>query len=478
MSSIFKACDIRGVYPEEIDADFAADLGRAIGTALDGGVVVVGGDVRLSTPPLKQGLLAGLWETGCHIIDLGVVPTPAFYFARRFLGIPGGVMVTASHNPARYNGFKVCLSQWPITEEEIARLRLLIERRGFTKCPGGHITPLNVLPAYRAYIKANLAGLFGEDVPDSPAALPAGRVRVVLDCGNGCYSRVAPEVFAELGYDVRPLYCQEDGTFPHREPNPAVATNLGALCREVRAEGATFGAAFDGDGDRVAFVDEQGRVVPSDQMISLLARALLRGNPGGKVVFDLKCSTLVPEVIREAGGIPLMEKSGHAFIKTALLKEGAIFAGEISGHFFFDRLGGDDGLFAALAVAELVRRSGGSLAGLAAQLPAYAITPDIRLPYEDEGADQAQLLSQLTAALRARGDCQLCLLDGVRAEWPDGWGLLRPSVTEPLLTLRFEARDPSLLAEVKDRFLEAVPELKARVDAVWEEYAGSTSSLP
>ncbi|MDI6870818.1 MAG: phosphomannomutase/phosphoglucomutase [Bacillota bacterium] len=470
--SIFKACDIRGVYPDELTVQFAADLGRAVGTVLGGGPVAVGGDVRVSTPALKQGLLTGLFETGCQIVDLGILPTPAFYFAKRQLAIPGGVMVTASHNPARYNGFKITLGDWPITEEEIVRLQTLIEQRSFAERPGGTLVTLDLLPDYRDHLKATLSGIRDEHagtLPVPPNPIPPDQTRVVLDCGNGCYSRIAPELFAELGYDVRRLFSEEDGAFPNREPNPAIAANLAALCRKVPEEDATLGVAFDGDGDRVAFVDERGRVVPSDQMIALLARHLLQANPGGKVVFDLKCSTLVPETVREAGGIPLMEKSGHAFIKTTLLKEGAVFAGEISGHFFFARLGGDDGLFAALLVADLVRENGGSLARLVSQLPAYFTTPDIRLPYHD--SDQAELLSTLASALRARDDCQLSLLDGVRAEWPDGWGLLRVSVTEPLLTLRFEARDRSILDDIKDRFLGAIPKVKALVDEVWLKYA-------
>lgn len=452
---VFKACDVRGIYPDELNRELANDLGRAVGTALAGGPVVVGGDVRISTPELKGALVEGLLETGCQVLDLGTVPTPAFYFAKRKVGIAGGVMVTASHNPARYNGFKITLSDWPITEEEIGRLEALVTAKRFAQRPGGNVARLSVLSDYVEYVKAGFK-----------VGPPSG-MKVVLDCGNGCHSTIAPGVFADLGYEVCPLFCTEDGTFPNREPNPAVAQNLSSLCAVVRAEGAALGVAFDGDGDRVAFVDERGEVVPSDRMIALLARHLLQKNPGAKVVFDLKCSRLVPETVTDAGGIPVMEKSGHAFIKTTLLKENALFGGEISGHYFFAVLGGDDGLYAALLVADLVRTNGGSLANLLAQLPAYATTPDIRLPYHEE--DQAELLVGLASALKRRGDCQVSLLDGVRAEFKDGWGLMRVSVTEPLLTLRFEARDRENLDKVKDLFLEPVPKIKSRVDEVWEK---------
>lgn len=465
--SVFKACDVRGVYPGELDSVLAGDLGRAVGTALSGGRVVVGGDVRTSTPELKAALIAGLVEAGCRVVDLGIVPTPAFYFARRRLGVAGGVMVTASHNPARYNGFKLTLTDWPISEEELGKLAEQVAAKEFVRRPGGGVTRLEMLPEYVAYVKESLAAVRGAGGTASVAATidPRPPLRLVLDCGNGCYCRTAPGVFAELGYDVRPLFCDEDGTFPHREPNPALAKNLVALSAAVREQGAALGVAFDGDGDRVAFVDEHGAVAPCDQVIALLARHLLERSGGGKVVYDIKCSSLVPDTVRTNGGTPLMERSGHAFIKTTLLREGALFAGEISGHFFFAALGGDDGLFAALLVADLIRTSGGSLAGLLSGLPRYLTTPDLRIPYPDH--DQVELLSHLAQSLTARGDCAVSLLDGVRAEFREGWGLIRVSVTEPLLTLRFEGRDREGLESVKERFLVASPKVRDLVEPFW-----------
>ncbi len=439
--SIFKACDIRGQYGTELTAEIAGQLGRAVGTELRGRSVVVGGDLRPSTEPLKDALIRGLIATGCRVIDLGILPTPAFYFAKDYLGAEGGVMVTGSHNPPDDNGFKITLGGWPITEAELASLRRRMEAGDFTQGEGSY-ERLDLVDRYKSLIQSKF---------------PTGNgSKVVVDAGNGCYSLIAPDVLRAAGYQVVELFCEPDGTFPGRPSNPAIPANLKVLCQTVVEAGAGLGAAFDGDGDRVVFVDEKGQVLDSDRALVLFVRYLLRRGPG-EVVYDLKCSSVVPEEVRKAGGVPIMEKSGHAFIKATLLRRQAVLGGEISGHFFFGDLGGDDGLYATLLMLQILSQDGRGLATLAGTVPRYPITPDIRLPCPP---GEAQSIAQeLAAAFAHEPDCEISTLDGVRLTWPDAWALVRASVTEPLITLRFEAHDERRLAQIQELVAARSPRL-------------------
>jgi phosphomannomutase/phosphoglucomutase len=343
----------------------------------------------------------------------------------------------------------------------MARIQTTVETEAFTVAGGGTVRTQQVLSEYERFLETKLAEMSG--------VLPvrkSGPLKVVIDCGNGCYSRIAPEVFRQQGYDVVELFCEEDGRFPHRNPNPAIAEHLTTLCQTVAQVQADFGIAFDGDGDRVVFVDHTGAMIENDKMIALFIGYLLQKHPQTKVVFDIKCSGLVRDQITLHGGQPLMEKSGHAYIKTRLFKEQAIFGGEISGHFFFQAIHGDDGLFAALLLSRLLQETGRSLHALAADFPQYLITPDIRIPYHEN--DAPELLDLLASSLEQVEGCEVSRLDGVRAEFASGWGLVRSSVTEPLLTFRFEADSPQHLEQVKNRFLAPVPRLKALVDDVWK----------
>lgn len=450
--SIFKACDVRGVYGEELTEELALRLGRAVGTVLRQRSpephprILVGGDVRTSTPALQAALVEGLRQTGLAVLDLGTVPTPVFYFARIHLATKAGVMVTASHNPPAFNGFKIVLDELPITPEELQHLRDLTYRGDFLT-GRGTVERRDVVGEYVGFLRRLAAPV--------PAASPP--FRLVVDCGHGCYSSIAPAVCRDLGYEVEELFCQPDGTFPGRPPNSAVAENLAALCARVPAVSADLGVAFDGDGDRVSFVDERGRAVPSDAAAVLLARCELAQAPGGKVVHDIKCSQLLREAIQAAGGIPLMEKSGHTFIKARMITEQAIFGAEISGHFFYARLqGGDDGLYSALRMAEVLRASGRSLGSLVDELPTFHTTPDLRVPWDGGG----QVLESIAAAFPPE---RVSRLDGVRVQFDDGWGLARLSVTEPAITLRFEARTAERLPELIREFLQPVPELAFRL---------------
>jgi phosphomannomutase/phosphoglucomutase len=440
--SIFKACDIRGRYGADLTLEVAEQLGLAVGTELHAGSIVVGGDLRPSTQPLKEALIKGLMGAGCRVIDVGITPTPALYFAKDYLQTEGGVMVTGSHNPPGDNGFKISLGPWPITEEKLASLERRMAGRDFAQGAGSYERS-EVIDHYTSFIRSKFSGL--------------GGLKVVVDAGNGCYARIAPQVLRELGYEVVELYCEPDGRFPGRPPNPAVPANLKSLCESVVQSGADLGAAFDGDGDRVVFVDEQGRVVESDRSIVLFARYLLRRGPG-EVVYDLKCSSVVAEEVRRAGGLPVMEKSGHAFIKTTLLRRKAILGGEISGHFFFGELGRDDGLYAALLMLQIVAEDGQGLAAPADTVPRYPITPDIRLPCPFEKAQA--IVRALEQAFARDTGCEVSTLDGVRIAWPDGWALIRPSVTEPLITLRFEAHSQERLAQIQEMVIAQSPGLQ------------------
>jgi len=439
---IFKACDVRGAYGQDLTDDIVYRIGRALGTLAGGRTVIVGGDVRISTPALKSALTRGLTESGAEVLDIGTVPTPAFYFARHYLKADVGTMITASHNPPEFNGLKLTLGTLPITEEELDSVGRLAESGHFSHGNGSLLTT-DIIPAYESFMQSV-----------APRAAQAASFKIVIDCGNGCYSEPAPAVFRSFGYRTEELFCTPDGTFPNRSPNSAAPESLAALCRKVRDTGAHLGVAFDGDGDRVAFVDDRGRFLTSDKAIVILARHILNNNSGVKVVYDLKCSSVVPEAVTQAGGIPIPERSGHTFIKTRMIVEEAVFGGEISGHYFYRELrGGDDGLYSALLMAGILAAGGCRLSDLADSIAEYATTPDIRLPFSGDGE---QIIARIADHFPT---ADVSKLDGVKVSFPGGWGLARISVTEPAITLRFEAENGDRLREIVDVFLEPAPEL-------------------
>ncbi len=319
--SIFKACDIRGHYGAELRDEHAWRLGLALAQRAPSAEVLVGGDGRLSTPALKRRLIDGLVAAGCRVADAGILTTPAFYFARRRLGILAGVMVTASHNPAADNGFKVALAELPVTPDDIADLAARMASDTLSPAPvPGSARAVDLLPEYLDFIRGSAPDLSG--------------LRVAVDCANGTSALVAPQAWAATGARATFLFDTVDGSFPNHPPDPAAHKNIAALCRQVTQTGADLGVAYDGDGDRAVFVDGRGRALASDKAIALFIRRALQDGPA-PIVYDQKCSLIVPETIRELGGQPVMERSGHTFIKTTFLKTGAPYAGEISGHHFF-----------------------------------------------------------------------------------------------------------------------------------------------
>ena len=437
--SIFKDCDIRGIYPGEIDGAAAHRIGRALATLHPGARLCVGGDVRVSTPELKSAFIRGLVESGASVEDIGVIPTPALYYALAHRPCDGGATVTASHNPPEYNGIKFMLGNQPVTRADIDAVRAVYDSGAFLDVPG-RVTERDILPEYLAFLKNRFR-----------AKKP---LRIVVDAGNGAMSNVAPQALRQSGYDVIELFCTPDGRFPNRDPNPAEYSHLGAVCAKVAACGADFGVAFDGDGDRAVFIDETGRAVQNEKSLALFIERLLRDKPT-PVVYDQKSSSAVKRAILRMGGEPMPERSGHAFIKRRFLEVGAAIAGEVSGHFFFGELGYDDGLFAALTMGDLLCDADRPLSALADQITCPPITPDLRVycPY----AEQADWLDRIEALGRQKG-CTISHLDGVRLEFDGGWVLVRKSVTAEQITLRAEADTRARLDEILRAVAAVLPE--------------------
>ncbi|MDR3321026.1 MAG: phosphomannomutase/phosphoglucomutase [Synergistaceae bacterium] len=435
--SIYKDCDIRGVYRDELDPASAREIGLALGSMADG-PVCLGGDVRISTPELKMALAGGILESGANIDDLGTLPTPAFYFALQRGSYSGGIMVTASHNPARYNGFKFVLGGEPAARETVDEVEHRTRARDY-KRGAGVSRSVDVLPAYAEFLRGRFAG--------------AGGASVVIDAGNGCMGETAPFVFSSIGCDVARLFCDFDGRFPGRGPDPADYACLGALQGAVREKRADFGVAFDGDGDRVVFADERGDIVMSERVFALLIRERLKNKPS-PVVYDVKASSVVRRAVLEMGGEPIMSRSGHTFVQKMFLGSGAALAGEVSGHFFFRELGHDDGLYAALVLTSILKESGMTLSDLLSEIIPLPITPDIRVdcPYEMQDA----WLDRIAALGRGR---EVIKIDGIRVEFPFGWLLARKSVTVPQISLRIEANDPESMARIKTMLITAAPEI-------------------
>jgi phosphomannomutase/phosphoglucomutase len=427
--SIFREYDVRGIVGSELTPEFARVLGRAyaslawerIGRVP---ILAVGRDNRPSGPGLAEGIRAGITDTGATVVDVGELPTPALYFAIHHLGTDGGLQVTGSHNPPEFNGFKMVLAGESVHGEAIQDLWEAIRLEQWREGIGLQRADASVLPAYREAIVAR-----------HTLARP---VRVVVDCGNGVASLIATSTLEGLGAEVIPLFCESDGTFPNHHPDPTVVENLVDLQREVRRTGAELGIAFDGDGDRIGAVDEAARPIFGDQLLVIFGRdAVRRFGPGTPVIFDVKCSELLPRALRAAGAVPIMWKTGHSLIKAKMKAEAAPLAGEMSGHIFFggDWYGFDDALFAAARLLEIVSTGAPGMARLLADLPETFATPEIRVACPDDL--KFGIVDRATAHFAERYEVNT--IDGVRIAFPDGWGLLRSSNTQPVLVLRFEA---------------------------------------
>jgi phosphomannomutase/phosphoglucomutase len=429
--TIFREYDIRGVADTELLSADVADLGGALGTLLQrksGRRINIGRDCRLSSPRLHEALLEGLVSSGCEVTDIGVVPTPLLYYSAVHLEADGAVMITGSHNPSEFNGFKTVCGSGTIHGEEIQEVRGLIEARDFISGHGSH----RMVDVISPYV-GEIAGQFKFE----------RRIKVVADAGNGTAGPVMHQLFKRLNCEVTELFFDMDGRFPNHHPDPTVPANLKQLRDAVRSQKADLGIAFDGDADRIGAVDEDGEVIYGDMLLLIYGREILTRKPGATFIGEVKCSQVLYDELKRLGGNPIMYKTGHSLIKARMKQEHAELAGEMSGHMFFaDRyFGYDDALYAACRLIEIVSRSGQPLSAQFAGLPKMVSTPEIRVDCPDE--TKFQVVDRMAAHFRKTH--KVIEIDGVRILFDRGWGLVRASNTQPVLVLRFEAQEEGLL---------------------------------
>jgi phosphomannomutase/phosphoglucomutase len=437
--TIFRAYDIRGIVGDTLTAEVAFEIGRAIGSeAYYRGeqTVVVGRDGRVSGPTLAEALIRGLKATGRDVRDIGQVPTPVLYFAAQHLDANSGVMVTGSHNPSNYNGFKIVLGGETLANSAIQGLRQRIET-GDMLTGGGSVEQAVVLPDYIARIKS-----------DVRVARP---LKVVVDCGNGVAGEAAPALLRALGCDVTELFCDIDGDFPNHHPDPSKPENLDVLVQTVLDKGADLGVAFDGDGDRLGVVSSQGAIIWPDRLLMLFAKDVLSRNPGAQIIYDVKCSRHVAAVIGQYGGEPLMSATGHSVIKARMKETGALLAGEMSGHIFFKErwFGFDDALYSAARLVEILANDARTSSEVFAELPDSMNTPELNVPM---GEGEAHSFMHKLLECARFDNARIATLDGLRVEFADGWGLVRASNTTPCLVLRFEADHELALHRIQEEF--------------------------
>ncbi len=449
---IFKSYDIRGVVDVELKPEHVRAIGQAIGSeARDRGraTVVIARDGRLSGPGLLEALSAGLTASGCDVINIGLVPTPLLYFATLAFETGSGVMLTGSHNPPQYNGLKILLGEETLSGPQITALYQRLAENRLRTGPGKS----RAADIRQTYLDRILG--------DVRLARP---LKVVLDCGNGATGEIAPALFRALGCSVTTLFGDIDGRFPNHHPDPSQPENLKDLQKRVVADGADVGLAFDGDGDRLAVVAPDGDIIWPDRQLILFARDVLSRHPGGQILYDVKCSRALDEAIREAGGRPLMWKNGHSVIKARIRQGDVLLAGEMSGHLFFKErwTGFDDGLYAGARLLELLAKSPVSPAALFAALPNTVNTPEIQIPV----AESPHALVDLLIRAARFPDAKVTTIDGLRVDFPDGFGLIRASNTTPILVLRFEGTTQSALERIQSRFRELVRAVRPML-AAW-----------
>lgn len=437
--SIFRAYDIRGVVGDSLTAETAYWIGRAIGAqslAQGEPQVSVGRDGRLSGPMLVEQLIKGLAEAGCQVSDVGLVPTPALYYAANILAGKSGVMLTGSHNPPNYNGFKIVIAGDTLANEQIQALLTRLKTNDLSQGQG-RVERVEILERYFQQITGDIK--------------LAKKLKVVVDCGNGAAGVIAPQLIEALGCEMIPLFCEVDGNFPNHHPDPGKPENLVDLIAKVKETGADLGLAFDGDGDRVGVVTNTGNIVYPDRLLMLFAKDVLARNPGAEIIFDVKCTRRLSPLIEQYGGRPLMWKTGHSLIKKKMKQSGALLAGEMSGHIFIKErwFGFDDGIYSAARLLEILSKASVDAETLFAAFPNDISTPEINIEVTDEGK-----FSIIDALQRDAewGDASLTTIDGVRVDYPHGWGLVRASNTTPVLVLRFEAETDAELQRIKDVF--------------------------
>lgn len=451
-ATLFRAYDIRGIADSQLDDETVARIGGAVATLageLGEQTLVIGCDGRLSSKRIKDVLQRALLRAGRDVVDIGLVPTPLLYFATQRGDCSSGIMVTGSHNPPDYNGMKIVLQSCTVAEGTIEKIRDLAQAGTFST-GNGRLLQRDVVGDY-----------LDEIVNDIAIAVP---LKIVLDAGNGATSHVAPAMLEELGCEVLPLFCEIDGHFPNRSPDTSNEDNLQQLVDEVLAKKADFGVAFDGDGDRLVVVTGSGRILRTDTLMMLLARDVVARNPGADVVYDIKCSRNLAQVISGLGGRPVLWKTGHALMRQKVRETGAPLGGEFSGHIFFGErwYGFDDAMYASARLAEILASQGSSLDEMIADLPVAVSTPELFVPISEEA--KFPLIERFVAEARFP-EAKINTLDGLRADFSDGWGLLRASNTSPALTARFEGNDDAALERIRTLFREQLAAIAPDLDA-------------
>jgi phosphomannomutase / phosphoglucomutase len=435
---IFREYDIRGLVDTDLTEEVVELLGRGLGTAVrrkGGQSVAMGRDCRESSTRFRAALSRGLTFTGLDVLDVGVVPTPLTYFAANTLPVDGLAMITGSHNPPEYNGFKIGYGKTTLHGHEIQALRLMIEAGDFETGRAGRVTPFDIVTPYTHFIRQTVhMGRRG--------------MRVVIDAGNGTGGEVAVPLFRSMGFEVVPLFCEMDARFPNHHPDPTVLENLQDLIAAVKREKAEVGIAYDGDADRIGVIDDRGQVLWGDQLMILFARSVLAEVPGSAIVGEVKCSATLYDDIARLGGQAIMWKAGHSLIKAKMKETHAQLAGEMSGHIFFKHryFGFDDAIYSSARLLEILTHADRPLSALLADVPKTHASPEIRFDVPEER--KFALVRRATELLRTAGH-DIIEVDGVRVTFPDGWGLIRASNTQPLLVLRFEARTPERLREIQ-----------------------------
>ena len=448
---LFREYDLRGIVEQELTESIAEQVGRAYCTYVkDRAVqtVSVGRDGRLSSPALFKSLVKGLLAGGLNVIDIGICPSPLVYFSLFQLPVDGGIMITGSHNAAEYNGFKICIGKEAIHGEAIQELRRVMEAGKFISGQG-KLSEHPIIPDYLAYLNRSFSGV------------NAKRLHVVIDCGNGAAALVAKQALEILGCRVTGLYCDVDGRFPNHHPDPTVLENLDDLIKAVKRHKADVGIGYDGDADRIGAIDEQGQVLWGDRLMVVYSRDILAVKPGSTIISEVKASQCLYDDIAKQGGRPIMWKTGHSLIKAKMKSEQAVLAGEMSGHMFFaDRyFGYDDAIYASCRLVEILAKTGKPLSSLVADLPKTSVTPEIRVDTPDTVKFELvkQVQHRLTGYAQSRQPIgpnkfvvrEVVTIDGVRAIFDDGWGLIRASNTQPALVLRFEATSSDRLAAIR-----------------------------
>jgi phosphomannomutase/phosphoglucomutase len=436
LQAIFREYDIRGVVGPDLDAEGAEAIGRAFGTYLGTRGVrgaEIGHDNRTSSRLLYDAAVRGLAGSGCDVIKIGLAVTPMLYFALHHFGVDGGVMVTASHNPPEFNGFKLAHGPGTLYGAQIQEVRRIAAAGEFRRGAGA-VEEREILPAYAAMLRDRIR-------------LRPRRLRVVADCGNGTAGAFVPEILRQWEGDVGPLYCDLDPSFPHHHPDPVEPRNLRDLIRTVGESRADIGLGFDGDGDRLGLVDDRGSIMWGDLLMALFWREILATHPGAVALVEVKCSQALIDEIRRLGGRPQFTQTGHSLIKARMREVGAVFAGEMSGHMFFadEYYGYDDAIYAAGRLLRILSRTDRPLSALAAEIPRYEATPEIRVACPDDR--KHQVVAALAGEFKAR--YEVIDIDGVRIVLPDGWGLVRASNTQPVLVVRAEGTDTQALHRIK-----------------------------